>query len=146
LASNEQALIWTDAQRVGVEVIDADHQVIMRLLNKIMRTALGDPELPDDVTELTAFVEEHFRREEAIMAAVGYPDLEQHRAGHRNFDAKVSGFAAISKEGGSKHEFMAFQHILQRWWRDHLSHSDIDIAHYIKGKERQIRGALENIS
>jgi hemerythrin len=85
-------LVWREGWRLGIDVLDVDHQKLVALLNVVLaaarpaadvaqpsRAAATPRPCPDrQLAGLQALVEHlraHFRREESFMAAIGYPDL-----------------------------------------------------------------------
>lgn len=88
---------WSDSMRVGIPLIDEDHEIIIRLNIRLQESL----ERCDDARVLTGicrrlivFNEFHFRREERIMEACAYPHLERHRDDHEQFLAGFQTFMA----------------------------------------------------
>src|SRR5512134_3308497 len=77
---------WSKAMSVGVSRLDRDHKILIGLINRLDEASAGD----DDAARLMAEVLEtlvsytifHFSREEAVMAACGYPALAHHHEEH----------------------------------------------------------------
>lgn len=145
LASNEEILIWTDSLRVGIDVIDKDHQVIVSLLNRVTHRTADDPELNTVIEELVDYTRDHFRREEAVMEACGYPDLEKHRGRHRDLTAQVNDLAGTWRKGRNPEMLHHLRKFLREWWIGHIVKVDTEIAQYAKGNEQDIWQALEHL-
>lgn len=145
LASNEEVLIWTDSLRVGVDAIDKDHQVIVSLLNRVTHQSVEDAELDDMIEELIDYTRHHFRREEVIMEVCGYPDLEKHRGHHRDLAAQVNDLASAWREEHDPETLRHLRKFLREWWIGHIVKVDAEIAQHGKGKEQEIRKALEDL-
>jgi hemerythrin len=93
-------LIWRDDLLMGIDVLDADHQQMVMLLNLLVAAGEPppDPQALDDNPESTsqapavaalehldaliAHVRDHFEREEAFLRAIGYPDYVDHKREH----------------------------------------------------------------
>lgn len=146
LSSNDNVLIWSDAMITGVEAIDKDHRVLMRLLNKITRDAVGLAEIGDVVDKLVDYTHYHFKREETIMEVCVYPGLEEHRAIHKSIAAKVDQLAI---EWRKKPEPEILEHLhkfLRDWLFSHIILEDTKIEGRAKGKKREIKHALDLLS
>ena len=145
LASNNKVLVWNDDMRVGVDSIDRDHQYLISLLNSITHENFDARKFDTFFKELSAYTKHHFQREEIVMEACNYPNLENHRLHHQDFirqlkerqnnwyqnKSNISGF--ISR----------FQEEIRIWLYNQILANDADLAKYTKGKEQEIRQALE---
>ena len=84
---------WSNAMSVGVEALDRDHQVLVDMIRRIAvaREEDGDvrPLIAEVLAELVAYTVYHFSREEHVMAACGYPELEAHRDEHKALTREV---------------------------------------------------------
>jgi hemerythrin len=83
---------WSDDLKVGLGVIDADHEAFVRGLNAA--EAASDADLPARVAELAMHTREHFAREEAVMDETGFFAAEMHKSEHRRVLADVDAMAA----------------------------------------------------
>lgn len=145
LITNDEVLIWTDSLRVGVDAIDKDHQVIISLLNQVPRLSVDDPLLDVVIAELIDYTRYHFRREEAVMEVCGYPDLEQHRAGHRDLALQVNDLASAWRRDRNPQTVHQLSKFLREWWVGHIIKVDMEIAQYAQGKGHDIWQALERL-
>ena len=93
-------LTWRDDLLMGIDVLDADHQQMVMLLNLLVAAGKPPPDPPalDDnpastsqtpavaalghLDALIAHVRVHFEREEAFLRAIGYPDYVEHKREH----------------------------------------------------------------
>lgn len=145
LASNKTTLIWMNALRVGVEVIDRDHQIIFSLANKASYKEIDDADMSNIVGELIDYTRRHFRREEAVMEACGFPDFEAHRELHYALESQIQEFAAQWRKVRKPQILSSLQTFLQDWLVVHIAESDTKIAEYAMGKDLEIRKALEKL-
>jgi hemerythrin-like metal-binding protein len=82
---------WTPDLSTGVSVLDEQHKAIFQWLAQLesasaeQRTLFGVYVL----TRLKHHMREHFATEEAMMKAVGYPDLARHQAEHAVFRTRL---------------------------------------------------------
>lgn len=146
LASNEEVLIWEESLRVGVVEIDRDHQTLFALLNKVTQSSSEKVNLDDAIGELIDYTQYHFRKEEAVMEACDYPELEGHRLEHRHLVEQTTKLLDEWKQHRSPKMLQRFKKFLRGWLLDHTIGIDSEIAKYTNGKENEIREALENLN
>ena len=76
---------WTDDMSVRIDVIDEDHKRLIALLNFYMEAVDDDEGAIVFSNIFQAFLDYttyHFSREETMLAAAGYADLDTHRQSH----------------------------------------------------------------
>ncbi|MEE4296859.1 MAG: bacteriohemerythrin [Wenzhouxiangella sp.] len=87
-SDDEQPVLlpWKSSYESGHPLIDAQHKELFRLGNQLITASLSQDtrreeflQLADDLIEHVAL---HFSDEEAILAEIGYDDLEQHHRAH----------------------------------------------------------------
>lgn len=122
------AISWSSAMSVGVAVLDRDHQVLIELIRRIddAREEDGDvrPLLAEVLAELVAYTVYHFNREEHVMAACGYPELEAHRDEHDALTREVEDLQRRFGEADpdlGRDELLAF---LTGWLNHHIMLQD----------------------
>ncbi len=81
----------------GVRDLDRDHADMMSLAAQVSRlTAAGQMRQASAVLrELLCAAEAHWQREEAMLRAYGYPNLDQHTDGHRQTEEILSGMLVL---------------------------------------------------
>lgn len=142
LVTNEDVLIWTDAIITGVDAIDKDHQVLIGLLNRVMHQSFNNMDFEAVIGELIEYTDYHFKREEAIMQACEYPDLEQHRDHHQNLILQITTYTeAWSKQRNMKN-LAQLRKFLRDWLFNHILKEDVKIMPFTKGHEQSIRNVL----
>lgn len=142
LAENEDALIWTDELRVGVDQIDKDHQQIFALTNRVSRTGLNPAQIGAILDEMVAYTRHHFRREEAIMDVLDLPDRAAHAAGHRALEAQVDDLVRAWRADPGPETRQRLQQVLRDWWRAHILSTDMAIARAAEGESAVIHQEL----
>lgn len=119
-------ILWQSSYNVGIPVIDADHQLLVSLLNQLYDTR-EEGQARDVVSSvLTVLVEYtlgHFRREEHLLELAGYPELVAHRRQHATLAAEVARFQSEYMAGrhAAVDELVAF---LKNWLTDHILSMD----------------------
>ena len=81
-------IAWEDRYKVGIAAIDQDHQDLFRVYNEIalnLSTASDDRVRQTIITALGRYTTDHFRTEEELMLAIGYPEYHEHKAAHESF-------------------------------------------------------------
>lgn len=122
---------------VGVESIDTDHKFLISLINQLKDAldAEQDREVVGSVLNaLLDYTVYHFRREEALMDACAYPELDPHRQLHAELTDRVKAIRAeyLDREDGDiGTEVLAF---LKDWLVRHILGSDMEYRPYLQGR------------
>lgn len=126
---------------VGVEVLDRDHQILVDLIRRIAdardedasKEGHGVRELLSEVlVELVAYTVYHFDREERVMAACGYPELEAHRDEHSVLTREVKDLQRRFCEDDpdlGRDELLVF---LTGWLNHHIMLQDMAYRTYVE--------------
>jgi len=113
---------------VGVDVFDNDHQVMMGLINQLDAMAVAglDPSALESVfAVLMDYVDGHFRRKEALMTKLGYPDLAAHRATHDRLRDGVETLHRQYVEETNPDLVRDLVSFLGAWWQSHVLDEDM---------------------
>jgi hemerythrin-like metal-binding protein len=128
---------WSSAMSVGVAALDRDHQVLVDLIRRIADAREEDgavgPLLAEVLAELVAYTMYHFDREEHVMAACGYPELEAHREEHYVLTREVADLQRRLGKGDpdlGRDELLAF---LTGWLNHHILLQDKAYRAYAEG-------------
>ena len=84
---------WSDKFSVKNERMDEHHHRLVSLMNTLdeaIAAKCGDEVVGSAIEDLAHYAAEHLREEEEIMEALGYPDLDGHRAIHRFFAGEIA--------------------------------------------------------
>lgn len=117
---------WTKDFETGIAQIDKQHKRLVELLNELyagsVKAGTEEKEVYDILMQLFDYAGEHFRDEEKLMEAGGYKEIDEHKAEHANFEAKIRNFKSDIKNGYP----ITFQLIgfLKDWLREHILGSD----------------------
>jgi hemerythrin len=84
-------LQWTENLSVGITRMDDHHKKLIELINLLFEAMSGDATSAVDtvLNDLLDYTRYHFGEEEKMLAACGYPDLEEHQAVHRSMVKEV---------------------------------------------------------
>lgn len=129
-----RTLIWDGSLNTGHSVIDSQHERLVGLINRLA-AAWDSPEregaVMQAITDMYLYANEHFREEEALMAATGYPGLAAHQALHREFVERAHSFTDASLADSAPIDDMLGY--LTEWLRQHITHEDTRIARHVAG-------------
>jgi hemerythrin len=117
---------WNDKYSVGVPSVDGQHKRLIEIINTFydaMREGKGESALRQTLDDLIDYTNTHFRYEENLLQAKGYPDLAAHKKVHESLTAQVmdlvskykAGKAALSIETGN---------FLKNWLANHIMTTD----------------------
>lgn len=122
-------LKWQDSYSVGNAHLDAQHKSLIELINR-----LDDKAKVGEVLDgLGRYVAEHFRDEERMLEASGFPDLEAHRMLHRAFEAWLNEKQEAFRRGrGSTVLRDSMQSYLKVWLTNHILFADRAYSRYLK--------------
>jgi hemerythrin len=125
--------LWTDEYSVANNAVDADHQTFFALASELATAAPQPEQLADVLHRLEAYAQGHFAREEALMAAINYPALEEHVKSHRKFVDWLNAETARYRNAGTSHaeiarEICAF---VEEWLVRHIMNEDMRYRDYI---------------
>jgi hemerythrin len=127
---------WTEDLSVGHELIDADHQCIFDIANRLHTEITEDPDaeysiVGEVLVELIDHTGEHFKREEALMQEIGFAGYEGHKLEHALLMNKVNDLHRQFMDGrrNISIEVWAF---LQKWLISHILNSDMELGRSIR--------------
>lgn len=130
-------IIWHARYNVGVDLLDQHHRQLAQLINRLAEcvSERGLSESVGDVLDaLVRYAEYHFRHEEALMEAAGYPALDEHRSAHLGFCETISETCYTAMHG-----IIGIDDLLDyltNWWQEHILLEDM--------RYRPLLGALDH--
>ena len=90
-------LNWSADLETGIELVDQDHKVLVDLLNQVF-DCLDDNEravtLGSVLNALADYTQYHFTREERLMEAAHFPNVESHKTFHKALMGRTLEFKA----------------------------------------------------
>ena len=125
---------WADDMVIDNGVIDADHQQLVTLVNRL-HTATSEgqgQEIVDQVLqEVLTYTIEHLRREGGLMASVNFPHLAGHEVGHQKFIERLDILRA-QYESGSMTVASQLSTVLRDWLSLHIRRDDKALRKFLK--------------
>lgn len=125
---------WDPAMETGDAQVDEEHRAMYDLVNEMhRRVETGDDAefVAEALARVLEYARIHFDHEEALMARIGYPDLEAHRELHREFAAEAERLAMEELAGVnfSAHGWVGF---MADWLEKHIETEDRRIGEYVR--------------
>jgi hemerythrin len=123
-----ETIRWSDKYSVGVKKLDEQHKQIIGMLNRLVSTPEAkdarSETITDILTTMTRYALEHFKTEEKLMKAHGYPDLEEHREEHVAYRRKAIDFSTASSLGVESVPQILLTFLFE-WWTHHILIEDM---------------------
>ncbi len=127
---------WSNELSVGIEEIDAQHKVLVDLLNQI-HTAIQQrhgAELTKQILDrLGEYTRVHFAVEESLMRILHYPDYERHKQEQDKLIGQLNCVHAKLTSGKASISF-ELAHFLKRWLTKHIMETDKYYVPYFLGQ------------
>ncbi|MFZ6798997.1 bacteriohemerythrin [Undibacterium sp. Di24W] len=126
---------WSTSLSVHDPLMDADHQMLLNLVNELHSAA----ELGTDYLTLSAILEKiekfthaHFQKEEKLMLEIAYPKIESHCEQHRKFLDRV---ADLQQQLNRARDTVALEtaELLRFWFTYHIMLSDKQLVDTLHG-------------
>ncbi|OGP53639.1 MAG: hemerythrin [Deltaproteobacteria bacterium RBG_13_52_11] len=119
-------ITWDQSFSVYVEFIDKQHQMLVHMINDLYDAMLTGKEkdaIGKLIDRLYTYAAMHFSQEEHYFDLFGYPETDNHKKEHNDFEQKVSAFEADFKEGRQSlsKDIIRF---LSDWLVEHIKRSD----------------------
>ncbi|NLI57352.1 MAG: bacteriohemerythrin [Clostridium sp.] len=139
-------MMWKDKYKIGVELIDKQHEELFRRVSDFTRTIRGEEDWNarlDKVKETMLFMKDyvidHFNEEEIYQEQINYPDIEIHKEAHAKFKEGIDNYVKIfEEEGFTEEKIQEFGGRLMAWLIMHVGNMDQKIGEYVKSKGGQI--------
>lgn len=118
--------LWRDDYRIGHPEIDAQHQHLFGLLDKLYEAVCAGTaaQLVEEVVdELVDYTRQHFIVEESLMRELNYPGLDRHRQEHQDLLETVN--SKMNKlRRGEKVMSIELLEFMNNWLCRHILMSD----------------------
>jgi hemerythrin len=128
---------WSEQFSVGVRELDKQHQQLIKLLNILIstqgKTDTHSETVSDTLMAMTRYAQAHFKAEESLMEAHGYPGLEEQKKQHRNFRKKTVDFSTATYYGIDQVPEVLLTYLVD-WWVHHILEDDMAYRAFFKIK------------
>lgn len=122
---------WRDAMSVGAPALDADHKKLIELVNLSEQWVAREvwAQVGIVLDELMTYTQEHFRREESVMAALKFAEADTHKKLHETLTMKVrllrDRFRASTTDEDRKTCGSVLTRLMNEWLLDHILKQDM---------------------
>lgn len=127
---------WTPNLSVGVAVIDSQHKMLFEKVDNLFdagKSGKSKEMIGEMLDFLDNYTKQHFRDEEAYMAKINYPGLEQQKTAHKNFIAQLTKLKQEYRQsGGNIALIINANQVILDWLTKHISAMDKQIGVYAK--------------
>jgi hemerythrin len=135
LLNHNILIVWQPSFNLGIPIVDEQHKGIVSTINSLcfaIQNKHGNEILHPAIGMVNEYTRIHFEIEEELLEKCGYPDLEKHRALHKELTQSLSQTSKNSIWNRDPQEFLLF---LKEWWINHICKEDHIFTQYLS-KER----------
>lgn len=127
---------WKDEYNVNIAQIDQQHKKLVDLINALndaMSKGKAKDVLDKILNDLVSYCANHFKVEEQLMQANGYPEYAEHKEKHDKMTAKV---LSLKKEvaAGKKMISLEVMSFLEQWLDKHILGTDKKYGPFLNAK------------
>jgi len=133
---------WSKEYETGNRDVDVDHRGLFALINDLhdkMEDGAAEASVGVTIGALEDYVKIHFDREETLLTACGYKDLERHKAVHRNLEAQVAAYRSAYEDDPAAFDMAGFMEFLSEWLTHHILKTDMAYVPFVKGRVSDIK-------
>ncbi len=127
---------WNPTLSVKVRKFDDQHKKLVELLNQLhdgMKAGQGNAVLGNVLQSLITYTATHFKDEEQVMQANGYPDLPRHKAEHEKLVKQVLDLQKKFQAGGGVLTLTVLS-FLKDWLFTHIQGEDKKYGVFLNAK------------
>lgn len=120
---------WSDDLSVGIEEIDEQHKIMVRLVNELYAGIIQKTDeevVRKTLEELVQYTIVHFAVEESLMRIFDYPQYEEHKKHHQDLTTQVRDLYTKIQTGEAQIS-MELLNFLRAWLTNHIM---IEDKHY----------------
>ena len=145
----EDFISWRDDWRLGIEMLDQQHELLADCLNRLVRQCSCAENVAEQdreqarqslgalLDELYSKAKQHFNNEEALMLEQGYPGYASHQQEHVMLLAELKSTFITKFEQGCCHMDAAVFKSLKSWFIVHVIRSDREFANFIRDHDKR---------
>ncbi len=122
---------WSKDLETGITFVDADHKVLINLLNQVDDCIHQNEEtsiLGSVLDALVEYTHYHFLREEKMMDLCDYDGLDTHRDSHRLLSKQVSTIYRDYQKNPLNVSLHNLRDFLKAWLVNHIMGADFDFS------------------
>lgn len=118
---------WNKQLEIGIPFVDADHRILVNLLNQLHSCVDQREEhtvLDSVLSTLLEYTKYHFRREEKLLEICAYPLLEEHKDSHRLLESEVRDLCHMFRYNRETVRSDDVKTFLNQWLLEHIMGDD----------------------
>ncbi|HIJ37692.1 MAG TPA: hemerythrin family protein [Rhodospirillaceae bacterium] len=129
---------WRDAMAIGDPKVDDDHKKLVNLINaaETLAAQAQFAAMPALLQKLVGYCQDHFPREEEMMAGLNYLDIEAHKGQHVQFSRKlqliVDKYATLKSEGEQKQCCTILINFMNDHFVNHILKEDLKLKPFVR--------------
>ena len=130
--------LWRAEYETGLPKLDAQHQELVRRIETLISQAKTG-QVTEALNSLGEGAARHFKSEERVQAAIGYPAAGEHKKCHDAFARKYPAFKnkyETACSGDRPEVVRKLNQALVGWVKDHIMTWDQDFASYYQKRRR----------
>jgi hemerythrin len=133
---------WSDRLEIGVPLIDEQHKRFFDLAASL-NSGMNEIRVMKTLVTLSDYIRSHLREEEALMAAVSYPRLREHRQLHAQFRQMLGDLLERARKMSMDEIADEVRLLINGWFYQHIITEDFAYAPYlVPDKHLERRAAL----
>lgn len=120
---------WSDDFNLGMQEIDAQHSILIDLINQVWVAVVKKPDRAEALRvleELEKYTITHFTAEEIFMREINYGNFDLHKEEHTKFVARIAEEKAKVVAGDAV--TLGIIHFLKDWLINHILVADKQYA------------------
>ena len=129
---------WDDSMSVNVDLIDAQHKMLIQKLADLsaaFRRGLEQNKIMKTLDFMIDYTDFHFSAEEKVMEENDYPGLEEQKQQHEEFKLTLNNILEDYKEEGTTAEIATTINVfLLNWLIKHIMGSDSKLGNFLTQK------------
>ena len=127
---------WNDSLSVGVDAIDRQHKIWIEHFNNVVdafESGHGQERIIETLGFLSDYTSTHFAMEDRLMVSANYPELDAHRAKHKELTGTVDDLVRDFREDGVSQQLAdAIETLLGNWLIKHIENVDRSFGDYVQ--------------
>ncbi|MDM8569927.1 bacteriohemerythrin [Thiotrichales bacterium HSG1] len=141
----KEFISWQDDLSVGIQEIDEQHKILIKLINRLFDEAIikRNTSIANEIlTELIQYTVIHFAVEESLFRIFNYPNYEKHKLQHEELTKQVMGLKVKIEQGEEvSTELIVF---LRSWLTKHILKEDKKYTNFFTEKGLQLNWAKKS--
>ncbi len=125
-------VMWNRTLQIGIPRVDKEHQYLVTLFNAfytIYKQGATQDKIFKALNLLAKYADIHFRNEEELMEAGGYPELDDHRREHEMLTKQIFDLYCKCRQGCEEVSEKTFEFI-KNWLLEHILGMDKKLETY----------------